>query len=128
MIDKKPFFLIKDRMDLQDALKSCGWSVQQAMSKICNDAKSINVASQKFSTKIEKKQRVRAHEAHFQEMSDSDEEDEYMDKNKVFDSDSEAEEEEINENALPSDKKRVLAFFNDATEQELVAIQGKSKS
>ena len=113
-------------MDLQDALKSCGWSVQQAMSKICNDAKSINVASQKFSTKIEKKQRVRAHEA--LEMSDSDEEDEYMDKNKVFDSDSEAEEEEINENALPTDKKRVLAFFNDATEQELVAIQGKSKS
>jgi hypothetical protein len=58
-------------------------------------------------------------------MSDSDEEDEYTEGKKVFDSDSEAEEEEeINENALPTDKKRVLDFFNDATEPELVAIQG----
>ena len=58
-------------------------------------------------------------------MSDSDEEDEYTEGKKVFDSDSEAEEEEeINEDALPTDKKRVLEFFNDATEPELVAIQG----
>ena len=59
------------------------------------------------------------------QMSDSDEEDEYTEGKKVFDSDSEAEEEEeVNENALPTDKKRVLEFFNDATEPELVAIQG----
>ena len=58
-------------------------------------------------------------------MSDSDEEDEYTEGKKVFDSDSEAEEEEeINEDALPTDKKRVLDFFNEATEPELVAIQG----
>ena len=59
------------------------------------------------------------------QMSDSDEEDEYTEGKKVFDSDSEAEEEEeINEDALPTDKKRVLDFFNEATEPELVAIQG----
>ena len=58
-------------------------------------------------------------------MSDSDEEDEYTEGKKVFDSDSEAEEEEeIDEQALPTDKKRVLDFFNEATEPELVAIQG----
>ncbi len=58
-------------------------------------------------------------------MSDSDEEDEYTEGKKVFDSDSEAEEEdEIDEAALPTDKKRVLDFFNEATEPELVAIQG----
>ena len=61
-------------------------------------------------------------------MSDSEEEDEYTDKNKVYDSDSDAEEEEINEKKLPADKKRVLDFFNEATEPELVAIQGKVKT
>ena len=61
------------------------------------------------------------------DMSDSEEEDEYTDKNKVYDSDSDAEEEEINEKKLPADKKRVLDFFNEATEPELVAIQGKVK-
>ena len=50
-----------------------------------------------------------------------------MDNKKVFDSDSDAEEEEIDENRLPDDKKRVLAFFNDGTPQELSAIQGCSK-
>merc|ERR1711963_1228908 len=88
--------------------------------------KSISVPklSQKFASHP-KKVRVKAHEA--VEFSDSDEEEEYGDDNKVFDSDSDAEEEEINENALPEDKKRVLEFFNEATEPELVAIQGCSK-
>merc|ERR1711935_190693 len=118
----------KDRMDLQDALKSCGWSVQTAMEKIRSDAKVINVASQKFGSFQPKRERLRDHEVTGLQMSDSDEEDEYTEGKKVFDSDSEAEEEEeINENALPTDKKRVLEFFNDATEPELVAIQGCSK-
>merc|ERR1711935_1181790 len=117
----------KDRMDLQDALKSCGWSVQTAMEKIRSDAKVINVASQKFGSFQPKRERLRDHEVSGLDMSDSDEEDEYSEKKKVYDSDSEAEEEEIDEKRLPSDKKRVLAFFNDATEPELVAIQGLSK-
>jgi len=117
----------KDRMDLQDALKACGWSVQTAMEKIRNDAKDLMVGTQKFGKLQAKKSRVRAHEVTGLDMSDSEEEDEYMDKNKVYDSDSEAEEEVINEKKLPEDKKRVLKFFNEATEPELVAIQGCSK-
>jgi len=118
----------KDRMDLQDALKSCGWSVQTAMEKIRSDAKVINISSQKFGSFQPKRERLRDHEVTGLQMSDSDEEDEYTEGKKVFDSDSEAEEEEeINEDALPTDKKRVLDFFNEATEPELVAIQGCSK-
>ena len=49
-------------MDLQDALKSCGWSVQTAMEKIRSDAKVINVASQKFGSFQPKRERLRDHE------------------------------------------------------------------
>jgi hypothetical protein len=52
----------QDRMDLQDALKSCGWSVQTAMEKIRSDAKVINVASQKFGSFQPKRERLRDHE------------------------------------------------------------------
>ena len=45
-------------MELQDALKACGWSVQTAMEKIRNDAKAnFNVANQKFATQQKKQQR-----------------------------------------------------------------------
>ena len=54
--------LFQDRMDLQDALKSCGWSVQTAMEKIRSDAKVINVASQKFGSFQPKRERLRDHE------------------------------------------------------------------
>ena len=114
----------KDRMELQDALKSSDWNVAGAMSKLRSEMKLINgpSISQKFAN-LPKKHRVKAHEA--VEYSDSEEEEEYADNKKVFDSDSDAEEEEINENALPEDKKRVLNFFNNGTIQELAAIQGK---
>jgi len=117
----------RDRMDLQDALKSCDWSLVNTMSKLKNDMKSVAIPmSQKFAN-LPKKHRVKAHEAAV-EFSDSESDsEEYKDNKKVFDSDSDAEEEEIDENRLPDDKKRVLAFFNDGTPQELSAIQGCSK-
>ena len=117
----------RDRMDLQDALKSCDWSLVNTMSKLKNDMKSVAIPmSQKFAN-LPKKHRVKAHEAAV-EFSDSESDsEEYKDNKKVFDSDSDAEEEEIDENRLPDDKKRVLAFFNDGTSQELSAIQGCSK-
>ena len=50
-------------MDLQDALKACGWSVPTAMEKIRNDARNVMMAGgQKFSKLQPKKSRVRAHE------------------------------------------------------------------
>ena len=49
-------------MDLQDALKSCGWSVQTAMEKIRSDAKVINISSQKFGSFQPKRERLRDHE------------------------------------------------------------------
>ena len=112
-------------MDLQDALKSCNWNVTSAMQKLRSDMKTLSVPmAQKFSN-LPKKNRVKSHEMAVEQFSDSEEEEEYADNNKVFDSDSDAEEEEINENALPDDKKRVLKFFNGATAHELIAIQGK---
>ena len=54
--------LFQDRMDLQDALKSCGWSVQTAMEKIRSDAKVINISSQKFGSFQPKRERLRDHE------------------------------------------------------------------
>merc|ERR1739838_196379 len=59
------------------------------------------------------------------EMS-SDEEDEYTDNKKVYESDedSEAEEEVIDEDNLSKNRKDVLTFFNEGTELELQAIKG----
>ena len=54
--------IFQDRMDLQDALKSCGWSVQTAMEKIRSDAKVINISSQKFGSFQPKRERLRDHE------------------------------------------------------------------
>ena len=51
--------------------------------------------------------------------SDSEEEDEYLDNYKIYDSDSEGETDSNNE-----DKRRILTFFNEATEPEVAAIQG----
>ena len=110
---------------MQDTLKSCGWNVTNAIAKVREDMKSIStkMPTKFFNQKKNHHNRVKVHEA--VEFSDSDEEDEYGDENKVFDSDSDAEEEEINEKALPEDKKRVLDFFNTGNEHELSAIQGK---
>ena len=108
----------RDRMDLQDALKSCNWSLPETIAKLRNDMKSVAIPmSQKFAN-LPKKHRVKAHEAAIEfSGSESDSEGEYRDNKKVFDSDSDAEEEEVNENALPEDKRRVLTFFNDGTPQ-----------
>ena len=108
----------RDRMDLQDTLKSCGWNVTETMTKLREDMKNIQQPmSKKFATKTQK-HRVKAHEAYNEAFSDSeDENDEYSDNKFVYDSDSEAEEEEIDEEHLSEDKKRVLKFFNDGTPQ-----------
>ena len=107
-------------MDLQDALKSCDWNVSNTMEKLRNDMKNISVpTSKKFSTKPQK-QRVMAHEAAVDMVSDSESEsEEYRDNKLVYnDSDSDAdEEEEVDEEHLPDDKKRVLTFFNNGTIQ-----------
>ena len=50
-------------MDLQDALKACGWSVPTAMEKIRNDARNVmSAGGQKFSKLQPKKSRVREFE------------------------------------------------------------------
>lgn len=117
----------KDRMELQDALRSCEWNIHDSMNKLRNDIKTINsVNSQSKKTMLPKLNRVKAHEA--VEISDSDSDnEEYADNNVVYDSDSDAEVEEVNEDNLPEDKRRVLDFFSNATIQELVAIQGCSR-
>jgi SWI/SNF-related matrix-associated actin-dependent regulator 1 of chromatin subfamily A len=116
----------KDRMDLQDALKSSDWSMHEAIQKLREDMKSISLPMSKKFANLPKKNRVKVHET--VEVSDSESEsEEYADNKNVYDSDSDAEEEEINENKLPDDKRRVLSFFNEATTHELVAIQGLSK-
>ena len=73
--------------------------------------------------KLKTKKRVKAYDV--AEMS-SDEEDEYTDNKKVYESDedSEAEEEVIDEDNLSKNRKDVITFFNEATELELQAIKG----
>lgn len=116
----------RDRMEIQDALKSCHWDTTLTTQKLRSDMKTINLSMSKRFAQLPKKNRVKSHEAI--EMSDSESEsEEYSEKHKVYESDSDVEEEEVNENALPEDKKRVLTFFNEATNQELTAIQGCSK-
>ena len=120
------WFYFRDRMELQDALKSCDWNVTTTMEKLSSDMKAIS-EKQKFVPKEKKpKHRVEAH-AHFEMSDDESEEEEFRDNKFVYDSDSDAEEEEINEDALPEDKKRVLNFFNTGNPPELAAIQGCSK-
>ena len=113
----------RDRMDLQDALKSCDWNVSNTMEKLRNDMKNISAPTSKnFKTKSQK-QRVMAHEAAVDMVSDSESEsEEYRDNKLVYnDSDSDAdEEEEVDEEHLPDDKKRVLTFFNNGTQQVML--------
>lgn len=66
--------------------------------------------------------RVRAHEADQESESDDDE---FSGNRLVYDSEEE-EEGYTNEN-LTADKRKVLKFFNEGTEQELTGIQGCNK-
>jgi len=66
--------------------------------------------------------RVRAHEADQESESDDDE---FSGNKLVYDSEEE-EEGYTNEN-LTADKRKVLKFFNEGTEQELTGIQGCNK-
>ena len=117
----------RDRMDLQDALKSCEWNVSTTMEKLRNDMQNISApTSESKYSNLPKKHRVKAHEAAVDMVSDSESEsEEYRDNKLVYnDSDSDAdEEEEVDEEHLPDDKKRVLTFFNNGTIQvHIIAV------
>ena len=116
----------RDRMDLQDALKSCDWNVSNTMEKLRNDMKNISIPqSNKNKYTKPQKHRVKSHEAAVDMVSDSESEsEEYRDNKLVYnDSDSDAdEEEEVDEEHLPDDKKRVLTFFNNGTPQVCIIL------
>ena len=68
---------------------------------------------------------MKKHEA-IEDSENSDSAGEYDNSKMVYDSDSDAEEE-LSDHNLSEDKKRVLKFFSEGTEQELACIQGCSK-
>ena len=82
-------------------------------------------AKQRFT--LPKKKAIKRHEATEEADDQSDSEGEYNSKDVVYDSDSEPDEDFIDEDNLSEDKKKVLHFFNEGTEQELACIQGCSK-
>jgi len=131
----------KDRMDLQDTLKSCNFDVQVATAKIREGIKSIQTASSHSTKKkIPKKTSVKKHEANEDSASDSDEEGEYTDKRVVVSDDSDEydsgdegygrrgiADDSFDDRPMTDDQRRVFDFFNEGTAQELVCIQGCSK-
>ncbi|XP_023339390.1 SWI/SNF-related matrix-associated actin-dependent regulator of chromatin subfamily A containing DEAD/H box 1 homolog isoform X3 [Eurytemora carolleeae] len=118
----KNAFPNRDPMELQDVLKNCNWNVDTAsaqLSSISSDKKSPG--KQAKGTYINS--RVKAHEAN-EENSESDD-DEFSGRALVYDSDEE-EEGPSNERMTP-DKRKVLKFFNEGTDSELIGIQGCNK-
>ena len=124
-------FFFQDRLDLQDALNASGWDVTKAAVKLRTSGGGAAAAAaapppakkKKLFGGNSKKHSVKKHEA----VEDSEESDnEYNDNKVVYDSDSDAEEE-LSDHNLSEDKKRVLKFFSEGTEQELACIQGCSK-
>ena len=80
----------KDRMDLQDALRSCNFDTQVAIAKVREDIKAIQ-RQPAVSTKkalFPKKKAVKRHEANEMSGSESDEEGEYKDNRVVVSDDS----------------------------------------
>ena len=114
-------------------MSSSNWSVKEATllvrSSLPSSNKPAKQAKPKFNFATAKKHSntVKRHETNEDNVSESDSEGEYNDNNVVFDSDSDEEVTVIDERHLPEDKRRVLDFFNNGTDQELACIQGCSK-
>ena len=133
----------KDRMDLQDTLRTCNFDTQVAIAKIRENIKLIQ--AQPSNTKkaiFPKKKAVKRHETNEASESESDEEGEYADKRVVVSDDSDeyesgdedykrfrgvADEDTFDDRPMSDDQRRVFDFFNEGTTQELACVQGCSK-
>ena len=135
----------KDRMDLQDTLRSCNFDTQVAIAKIRENIKAIQKQPSANTKKslFPKKKAVKRHETNEASASESDEEGEYTDKRVVVSDDSDEYEsgdedygragyrgvadDTFDDRPMTDDQRRVFDFFNEGTTQELACIQGCSK-
>ena len=77
---------MQDRMDLQDALRACNWTVADAMAKIRGEIQTTEVVKAKKKSSGPKKKALKAHDAFELSGSESDEEGEYTDNRVVYNS------------------------------------------
>jgi len=114
----------KDKMELQDLLRSNGYNVEAVKTLLMAASPPTKKSpSNKQAKGLYINSRVKAHEA--EEDNSEDDDDEFSGKALVYDSDEE-EEGPSNEN-LTVEKKKVLKFFNEGTDRELSGIHGCNK-